>query len=162
MADADILGPALAEAHLLDGYPLMEEHANAEWLFGGDVEKAWIAELGGNPVGHVSVVQPFDAPGLSGAVGAGYTRTLGLSRLFVAPAGRGRGTASALIACVEQYAAGVGAPLALEVIEHNAAAIALYERRGWSRINTYEASWFGENGPHPIAHLYLAPTRSTP
>jgi GNAT superfamily N-acetyltransferase len=155
-SDAEALVPALVEVHRLDGYPILERHASAEWLFGG-AERAWVAESDGIPVAHVSVVRDFAAPGLDASVPAGSSTILGLARLFVAPEGRGLGAASALIAQVEKYAAGSGLPLALEVVEHNAAAIALYERRGWMRVGSYATDWFGDDGPHPIAHVYLAP-----
>jgi len=155
-SDAAVLAPALMEVHRLDGYPMLERHANAEWLFGGDVDRAWVAEADGLPVGHVSVVRAFSAPGLEDDLAAGPP-VLGLTRLFVTPAGRGRGAASALVSEVERYAAEAASPLALEVVEHNAAAIALYERRNWRRITSYATSWFGDDGPHPIAHVYVAP-----
>jgi GNAT superfamily N-acetyltransferase len=148
--------PALLEVHRLDGYPILERHASAEWLFGG-AERAWVAESSGTAVAHVCVVRDFASPGLDAAVPAGPATVLGLARLFVAPAGRGLGAASALIAEVEGYAAAVGLPLALEVVEHNTAAIALYERQGWLRVGSYVANWFGDDGPHPVAHVYLAP-----
>lgn len=154
-SDADALVPALLEVHRQDGYPILERHASAEWLFGA--ERAWVAEAGGIPVAHVSAVRDFTAPGLDAAVPADSPTILGLARLFVAPAGRRLGAASALIAQVEGYAADSELPLALEVVEHNTAAIALYERRGWMRVGSYATDWFGDEGPHPIAHVYLAP-----
>jgi GNAT superfamily N-acetyltransferase len=155
-SDAAALVPALVEVHRLDGYPILERHASGEWLFGG-AERAWVAEADGIPVAHVSVVRDFTAPGLETSVPPGSPTILGLARLFVAPAGRGLGAASALIAHVEEYAAETGLPLALEVVEHNTAAIALYERRGWTRVGSYSTDWFGDEGPHPVAHVYLAP-----
>jgi GNAT superfamily N-acetyltransferase len=154
-SDANLLVPALHEVHLLDAYPIMEYHATAEWLFGGEVERAWVATVDDTAIAHISVVRDFSAPGLAAALPDGTTTALGLTRLFVTPEGRGLGAASRLIATVEEFAG--AAPLALEVVEHNHSAIALYERRGWRRINSYESSWFGDDGPHPLSHVYLAP-----
>lgn len=156
-SDAEVLVPALAEVHRLDGYPVMEKNANAQWLFAGDLEQAWVAEFEGTCIAHLSLVRAFHAPGLADAVAPGSAPILGLTRLFVTPAGRGHGAASALIARAETYATESGSLLGLEVVDDNQDAVALYERRGWTRIHTYEASWFGETGPHPIAHVYLAP-----
>jgi GNAT superfamily N-acetyltransferase len=156
-SDADILVPALGEVHRRDGYPIMQRHVSTEWLFGGDVARAWVAEFDNEPIAHISVVNSLTAPGLDAAALDGPNGILGLTRLFVTPAGRGKGAASALIATVEDYATDANSPLALEVVEHNLDAIALYERRGWQRINSYRSSWFGEDGPHPISHVYLAP-----
>ncbi|WP_348789082.1 GNAT family N-acetyltransferase [Leifsonia sp. NPDC080035] len=58
-----------------------------------------------------------------------------LKRMFVRPEARGRGLASALLGAVESAAADAGvAVLRLETGPRQPAAIALYERRGYSPI----------------------------
>ncbi|WP_165063539.1 GNAT family N-acetyltransferase [Marisediminicola senii] len=156
-ADADALGRALADAQPTDNYPMRAGNAHAGWLFGGDVAGAWVAVVADEVVAHVSVVRGFDVPGLAEAVGVRSGSALGLTRLFVIPAWRGRGAASILLDRAERFAAAAGVPLVLEVAGDALGAIALYEGRGWQRISTYRATWFAPDGPRPIAHGYLAP-----
>jgi ribosomal-protein-alanine N-acetyltransferase len=139
-ADLGALLAILRESHHTDGYPLMAKHVTTGWI----VEKgdpAWVAELDGVVVGHAA---------LSGTPGA----ELELARLFVSGSARGHGAADALVATAEQYASSVGSALVLEVVEHNAAAIRLYERRGWVRTASAPADWFGPEGPTPLVHHY--------
>ena len=68
-----------------------------------------------------------------------------LYSIAVAHGARGRGVGAALLAAAEREARGRGcASLRLEVRTDNAAAIALYERRGYARIDRIAA--FYENG----------------
>jgi ribosomal-protein-alanine N-acetyltransferase len=139
--DLDALIPVLQESHLTDSYPVMSEHVSAAWL----TEKgdpAWVAELDGIVVGHAAVAGEHPNP-------------LELTRLFVASPARGFGAASALLDTVEKYAASVGRQLYLEVLEHNSAAMKLYERRGWRRTSSERVDWFGPDGPHPVVHRYV-------
>jgi ribosomal-protein-alanine N-acetyltransferase len=141
--DVDALLPVLAESHRIDRYPLMAEHVNAAWL----TEKgdpAWVAELDGAVVGHAAVA---GAP----------TKPLELTRLVVSSAARGHGVAAALLDAVERHAASVGSALFLEVLEHNSAAMRLYERRGWLATSSVEVDWFGPDGPRPVMRRYVKP-----
>jgi ribosomal protein S18 acetylase RimI-like enzyme len=66
------------------------------------------------------------------------SRVARLYSIAVAPAARGRGVASALLAAAEQAARRRGARcLRLEVRQDNAAAIALYERHGYHRFGAH-------------------------
>jgi ribosomal-protein-alanine N-acetyltransferase len=141
--DLDALIPVVQQSHFTDSYPVMSEHVSAAWL----TEKgdpAWVAELDGVVVGHAAVAgEPADP--------------LELTRLVVASAARGFGVANALLDAVEQHAVAVGSSLFLEVLEHNSAAIRLYERRGWRQASSEQVDWFGPNGPHPIMYRYVKP-----
>ena len=141
--DLDALVSALAESHRADRYPLMSEHVSAAWL----TEKGspvWVAELDGVVVGHVAVAGMPAEP-------------LELTRLVVSSAARGAGVASALLGTVERHAESVGSSLFLEVLEHNSAAIRLYERRGWRLTSSARADWFGPEGPRPVMRRYVKP-----
>lgn len=131
----------LADSHRTDRYPVMAEHISSSWL----VEKgapAWVAELDGVVVGHAAVAgTPPEA--------------LELTRVVVSSSARGSGVAAALLDAVESHAASVSSPLFLEVLEHNAAAIRLYERRGWHATSSAPVDWFGLDGPPMVARRYV-------
>jgi GNAT superfamily N-acetyltransferase len=156
-ADAGVLVEALAELHLTDSYPMKARHANREWLYDPAFEASWVAEAEGSVVGHIAVIRGFSGPGVEEASGRAAGETLGITRFFVRPGGRGSGAASALLNVVDDYAAERRAALGLEVVEVNAAAVALYERRGWRLVGSEIAQWFGAEGPHPTVFFYVAP-----
>lgn len=87
------------------------------------------------------------------AVGCGALRRLGPARfevkhLYVAPAGRGRGTGAALLAALEAEAVALGASeVVLDTNRSLEAANALYASRGYEAIAPYNdnpnaTSWF--------------------
>ena len=163
-ADADALVTILAEVHELDQYPMMPEHISRDWLFDPAFAAAWVAVAGGTVVGHIAVQAGYGGPEFEQALQRPASETLGITRFFVAPAGRSSGAASALLDAVDEYAARQhsgqrpderGAALALDVLEVNEAAMRLYERRGWRRIGSHATNWFGPDGPHPTVFLYV-------
>lgn len=156
-SDADPLVAVLAEVHLSDAYPMMPTHVSREWLFDPGFEAAWVAEIDGAPVGHIAVKCGYGGVAIERASGRPTAEMLGITRFFVGKAGRGTGAASALLDAVDDFAAERGLGLALDVVDFNAAAIALYERRGWTRVGSEVAQWFGPDGPHPTVHLYIGP-----
>jgi ribosomal-protein-alanine N-acetyltransferase len=139
--DLDALTAVLQESHVTDRYPVMSEHVSAAWLTHKG-NPAWVAELDGAVVGHAAVAGVPPGP-------------LELTRLVVASSARGFGAANALLDAVEQYAASVGCEVYLEVLEHNSAAMKLYERRGWRQASSERVDWFGSDGPHPVVHRYV-------
>jgi GNAT superfamily N-acetyltransferase len=151
----------LAETHSRDGYP-NEWPANPEaWLQPTNLLAAWVAEHGDVRVGHValcSALGHFAAPLWSEASGLPVERIGAVSRLFVAPSARGRGLGAALLdeACAEAYVRGLRP--ALDVLDTDRAAIALYERAGWDRVASVPAPWKSGNGEHTVLHCYLAPS----
>ncbi|MFD8014827.1 GNAT family N-acetyltransferase [Streptomyces sp. NPDC058955] len=103
----------------------------AHWHAGG--EARWRARLD-DPTALGLVALPRDRPaGLAGGLVAS-DGVPELRSLWVAPAARGRGLATRLIADVEEWARRSGAPaLRLAVLTDNAPAIGLYERLGYRR-----------------------------
>lgn len=85
-----------------------------------------------------------------------------LARLYsivVAPEARGRGTGERLLRRVERESRARGAgELALEVRQDNAAAIAMYERRGYRRVGDKPA-YYEDGAP---AWRYLKPLVRNP
>ncbi|MFJ7068156.1 hypothetical protein [Streptomyces sp. NPDC101115] len=85
---------ALADVHRHDGYPLDWPARPADWLRGDPVLGAWVGELDGRPVAHVTLPTAAEddlAPAArSERTGAARDATAVLGRLVVAPRARGR------------------------------------------------------------------------
>jgi GNAT superfamily N-acetyltransferase len=64
-----------------------------------------------------------------------------VSRLFVAPAARGRGTGAALLGHATGEAHKRGLVPVLDVLAVNSASVAFYERLGWRLLGVAEAQW---------------------
>jgi GNAT superfamily N-acetyltransferase len=77
-----------------------------------------------------------------------------LSRLFVTPAARRKGIATALMQATMRWAAAKELDLELEVTDHLQAARALYERSGFRLIDTKEADWTTPSGAPVTLHHY--------
>ncbi|MFJ9536114.1 GNAT family N-acetyltransferase [Streptomyces sp. NPDC101225] len=161
-ADADVeeCVRVLAEVHAGDGYPVNWPDRPGEWLSRGPLLCSWVAELEGDLVGHVSLSQGGEgdlAPLLwSERNGATRGTTAVLSRLFVAPRARGHRIGALLIGRAVEEARRRGLHPVLDVVASDAAAAALYERLGWTRMATVEQQW----GPHQTVavHCYAAPS----
>lgn len=151
--DVASLVAVLGEVHVRDRYPILGTHVEPGWLTEPD-GPAWVAEVDGDVVGQAALATGADAVSLT-ALGATSGDAGTLSRFFVAPRARGTGAAAGLLDAVEGYAAARGLGLALEVVAHNEAARRLYERRGWRAIGSYEARWFGADGPAYEAYRFV-------
>jgi len=96
------------------------------------------------------VLVAVDASGLLGTALVFFRRESDLARLYsiaVAHGARGRGVGEALLTAVEQAARQRGARrMRLEVHQGNAAAMRLYERRGYTRFA--ERPGYYEDGGH--------------
>ncbi|MGW5369103.1 GNAT family N-acetyltransferase [Streptomyces sp. NPDC004009] len=135
----------LAEVHRRDGYPVNWPDQPDEWLSQTAMLGAWVAELGGCVVGHVSLSRSGDgdlAPGLwSDRNGTSMDLTAVVSRLFVAPQARGHGIGALLIGRAAEEARRRGLHPVLDVVTSDTAAAALYERLGWKLMATVEQRW---------------------
>ncbi|MFG2888986.1 GNAT family N-acetyltransferase [Streptomyces sp. NPDC048248] len=140
--DLDALVAVLAEVHSHSGYPHHWPADPASWLTPGDLTAAWVAEVDGAVVGHAA---------LCGRE---------ISRLYVAPAARGRGLGMSLLRGVEQEAVASGLRPVLEVKTTDISAIALYEQQGWVRRATERQDWGA--GETVEVHRYEAPYRAAP
>ncbi len=154
-SDVTSLVDVLREVHVRDRYPIVGTHVEPGWLTEPD-GPAWVAEVDGEVVGQAALATGADAVSLA-ALGGASVEAATLSRFFVAPRARGTGSGAALLDAVEGYAAARGLGLALEVVAHNAAARRLYERRGWTPLGSYEARWFGADGPAYEAYRFVRP-----
>lgn len=125
----------LASVHAADGYPLLWPTDPPAWLTPAKLLRAWVAEDERNVMGHMALCNAAGnaaAPLWSTASGLPPQRLTVVAKLFVAPGARGRGGALLARVCAEAHPQGLRP--ALEVLEHNQRAIALYERVGWRRV----------------------------
>jgi GNAT superfamily N-acetyltransferase len=128
----------LAEVHRRDGYPMRWPADPARFLADPDFLGAWVAIVDGRLAGHVvlSAAGPGDAAAALFGDGAAM-----VSRLFVAPAARGRGTGAALLGHATGEAHKRGLVPVLDVLAVNSASVAFYERLGWRLLGVAEAQW---------------------
>jgi ribosomal protein S18 acetylase RimI-like enzyme len=77
-----------------------------------------------------------------------------VSRLFVVPAARRQGIASALLEAAMRSAAANDPDLFLEVTDHLRAARALYEGAGFRFVSTAQANWATPDGRPVMLHRY--------
>lgn len=114
---------------------------------------AWVAEVDGAPVGHVSIQSVEGATGPDGLDGA-QLRTLWtgahgrpaaqlaiVSALFLAPGMTGQGLGGRLLdtAVAWIHRAGMGA--CLDALPKYSDAVVFYERRGWVRVGRVRPPW---------------------
>lgn len=137
--DADLTRCAeiLVRVHGLDGYPVEGVADPLAHLHPEGLVAAWVAELGGDVVGHIALTR---AP----AGTREEVRRLGLApgvaplgmpcRLFVDPEARGSGAGRRLLETATAQAEASGMALVLDVMLKDAAAIRLYERLGWRAL----------------------------
>ncbi|MFI8007919.1 GNAT family N-acetyltransferase [Streptomyces sp. NPDC086010] len=135
----------LADVHQSDRYPLNWPDQPDEWLSSASLLGAWVVEVGGHLVGHVSLSSSGEgdlAPDLwSARNGTPKELTAVVSRLFVAPQARGHRVGALLIGRAVEEARRQGLHPVLDVVASDTAAATLYEALGWERIATVEQRW---------------------
>ena len=135
---------ALRAVYETSGYPTNWPADPAQWLRPPGILRAWVAATGDVPVaGHVILQRPL--PG---------ERSAEVSRLFVAPAARRRGVASALLETAMRSAVANDLDLFLDVTDHLADARALYQRAGFRLVSTRQADWTTPDGDLVTLHRY--------
>ncbi|WP_141203550.1 GNAT family N-acetyltransferase [Streptomyces griseorubiginosus] len=156
--DVEACVRVLEEVHRIDGYPVNWPARPGDWLSQPNRLGAWVAELDGRVAGHVGLSSSAEddmAPGLWSERN-GMSRELAavVGRLFVAPCARGHGIGALLMARVTEEARHRGLHPVLDVVASDAAAAALYERLGWTRLATVERRWSSRT---VTVHCYAAP-----
>lgn len=151
----------LRDVHERDAYPVRWPADPAGWLAPADELAAWVAERDGEIVGYV-VLRPVAgtdaAQPVAEATGVAVERIALLARLFVAKSARRGGLASRLVSTVVEEARRRDLYLALDVVEEHGGAVQLYERLGWRRVATTDASWLPVvDGVGTPLHCYVAP-----
>ncbi|OIK25086.1 GNAT family N-acetyltransferase [Streptomyces malaysiense] len=154
----------LAEVHRRDGYPENWPERPGDWLARPSLFAAWVAELEGRIVGHVGLSDggaEDRAPGLwSRRAGVPVEATAVLSRLFVSPAVRGRGVGALLMERAAGEARRRGRHPVLDVLTSDTSAVALYERLGWTLLDTVDQRWSPTETV--TVHCYAAPAAPGP
>ena len=154
--DLDACVRGLAESHELDGYPMRWPADPPSWLTVPGTVAAMVGVLDGEVVAH-GLIRRADgttaADSLVRASGHPVDEIAMVSRLYVAPAGRRRGVGGRLLDALLRAAAEHDLMLGLDVVDKDAAAIAMYERAGWHRVATIPCDW----APDRQMHCYLAP-----
>ena len=152
----------LAAVQASDGYPVDSIADPVGFLTPPGLLGAWVAcapagaGAGTAVAGHVALSEP--SPSYSPAVlwssrsGETLDRIGVLGRLFVAPSARGLGLGARLVAAVVAECASTGRRPLLDVLTKDTAAIALYERLGWTRFGTITLEF--PSGPVE-AHCYV-------
>jgi len=151
-ADAAACLEALRTVYQASGYPVNWPADPARWLRPSRTLRAWVAATGDIPVaGHVILRQPLPDK-----------HSAEVSRLFVVPAARRQGVASALLEAAMRSAAASDLDLFLDVTADLHAARALYQRAGFHLVSTAQADRTTPDG-HPVTlHRFAwSPSRRT-
>jgi GNAT superfamily N-acetyltransferase len=157
-ADAEELLTLALEVHRGDGYPRYLPDDLAAFIEPSSQEAGWVAELDGRIVGHVGLHPAAGNPTLPAAqraTGLNPDRLAVLARLLVASDVRRQGVAQQLIAVVTQHAQAQGRRVVLDVVKDADAAITLYERLGWTRLEDVQLPLRG--GQVLDLWVYLSP-----
>ncbi|MDP9443202.1 MAG: GNAT family N-acetyltransferase [Actinomycetota bacterium] len=157
--DVDLCVALLRVVHEHDRYPYRWPARPREWLRPSSLAQAWLAADDDGVVGHVALCraegEDEDAMATwSSKVGAGAVPVMAVSRLFVAPAARGRGTGRWLLGTAVAAARDRGAEPVLEVTSLNADAVGLYRRLGWHEVGSVRRPWLPEDAR---SLLFVAP-----
>jgi ribosomal-protein-alanine N-acetyltransferase len=104
-----------------DRYPLLWPDDIEAWFTPEGLLGSWVADVDGSVVGHVALRRA-----------AGHSM---VTRLWVAPSARRRGLGSALCEAACARAAQLSLQPSLEVAAGRGAAIALYEKGGWTLVS---------------------------
>jgi GNAT superfamily N-acetyltransferase len=155
--DLEPLVRGLALVAEADRYPSRWPADAAGWIRSRDVIGAWVADEGGDLLGHVNLRLPGDQMPVRMWRARGDPGECALvSRLFVVPAARRRGLGLALLDTACGRAAELDRRPVLDVVDDNRAAIALYRRLGWTDLGSYEDR-FHDDGPVELLHCFAAP-----
>lgn len=142
-----------------NGYPINGVDNAYQFLTGGAIKHAWVAELDGQIIGHITVSEATTSdvsvvlwrqihPNDKGKLAV-------LGRLFVHPQGRGGGVAAGLINTALKHAKQTGERLILFSLIKDQAAIQLYEKLGWEQFGTTTFKY--GNGEHMEAICFASP-----
>lgn len=157
--DLDALVHVAEQVHQLDGYPpylpdgdllgfLTSEEALASWVavetpIPGDEQTTQAMSAKASVVGHIALNRwsSFEVLDLAEtALGTGAGGLAVAARLMVAPHARRSGVAAKLLEVATQAGWALDRWPILDVVDHFAPAIALYERSGWSHLGTVEVA----------------------
>jgi len=144
----------LVTVHEHDNYPLVWPADPARWVSGAGALAVVVAEVDDVLVGQVSLREASGVPCRVWEAGTGLAASrLGVvSRLFVHPAHRRLGVATALLSWAVDEARRRELHAVLDVLARSAGACRLYEALGWQRIG--EFIWPLPDGSREPAYAY--------
>ena len=155
-------GPALEalalETHDHDGYPKYLPGDLRSFIMDASALSAWVAESDKQILGHVALHQrsaPEVMQAARTATGLEDEDMVMVARLLVAPAARRRGTGRMLLQRAVDEAERLRRRAVLDVVEDHRAAIALYERCGWTQAG--RVVWNLPDGRPLCEFVYVAP-----
>jgi len=150
----------LRDVHAHDGYPSRWPTDPRRFVTPPYEDSAWVAVHDDEIVGHIALHRHDSDPALapaSRATGLDVNDLAVIARLLVAPARRRQGVGAALLAQATTAAYQRGWRPVLDVAQHYAGAIALYEACGWTRGEA--ALTIELAGGHTLdSWLYLGPS----
>jgi GNAT superfamily N-acetyltransferase len=149
----------LVTVHASDGYPVEGVSEPERWLTPAGMLRAWVAEIGGDVVGHVAVSRPDGEEAVDlwlRRSGSDTAAVAVLARLFVVPEARGQAVGAALTHAATAYAEAQGLRLVLDVMAKDTAAIRLYTGLGWTELGT-AVHRFGEEPQTADAICFVSP-----
>lgn len=127
--------------------------------------EAWVAELGGNVVGHVAIQSVADDElGQMWAAGHGVpiTELRCISVLYADRRLPRRGIGSALLARATQRALAEGGAPVLDVVAGHLDAVSLYLSRGWHEVGRFRPEWLPASQEPVYAMILPRPRRAVP
>ena len=144
--------------HAADGYPVFLQDDVCSFIVTDNCLAAWVCELDSAVVGHVALhtVWSDEVAHLAASSLRRPRNTLAsVSRLFVDPARRRHGVGAQLLEVATREAHDRALWPVLDVVTTYAAAVALYERLGWTRLGTIALPM--PDGRLIDEHVYAAP-----
>ncbi|MEP9363805.1 GNAT family N-acetyltransferase [Nocardioides sp. CN2-186] len=147
--DIPVLAAVLAEQQASSHYPVRWPLPIPieDFLVRPGEERAWVAEVEGQVVGHVAVYGA-DGPLRDAFVaGAGTDRLAELAVLFVGSGVIGTGVGGRLIDVAVEWIRASGRQPVLDVVPVHDRALAVYLRRGWTVIGEVQPAYLGPDFP---------------
>jgi GNAT superfamily N-acetyltransferase len=141
-ADIEACVAMALEVHHLDRYPIFLPDDLHAFLVNHSAAAAWVADEDGVVIGHVTLhrsSQPAVVDLACEVLGCDPDQLGVVARLMVAPNARRLGIAQALIDVATEEARATGLHPMLDVVTDHVAAIALYERLGWTNVGVVTA-----------------------
>ena len=142
--DVPALAQVLADQQPTTRYPLRWPlpFPVEQFLVRATEEQAWVAELAGDPVGHVTVSRVSD-PEIAAILEptVGLTAIASISVLFVADHLRGSGIGGRLLDTAVTSIVRSGRRPVLDVVAGHHPAVEVYRHRGWQEVGRCRPAW---------------------